>query len=376
MGYRFPSIVAAVCLALSLGFAAPAWSQADEQTVDKPDKSGQRLNDANKKGEFKRFAGSAAAPPLRVDTDALALGYVRPQQTVTRTILLHNMGEERIEITRTTASCACTALKPEEKFIEPGGSVEFTVQYDASQNIGPINKDVRVFCDGFSRPFTTKVTGEVTYGVQLNKNGLRGILQRAGLITLDSIDGEPFNVISINGDTPDFAGFDPAEDEPRNSYIIQYNWVDRAVEDLPRWVVVETDHPEGRMMDLRVIIPDVQTNNILVRSSHKFRPMEDRILIPELATGQPETFTLELKGIGKASADTVVFSTDSEDVSVELVGREADPKGNTITYTLRASAAPTASGFVSAVIDVTAGDRTTAFDFFTRVVTTAVGHSE
>ncbi len=320
----------------------------------------------DRKRDFGRFQGPV--PPLEIKDNGLFLGDIAPSSDHVRTVELCNRSLKPITILRTTTECSCTVMELETKVIPPGECIPFTVTYQANQNIAPFRREVRVFCQGYSKPFTAYVTGEVTYAVKINKNGLRGINQKLGLITLDSINGEPFSVLATNGEHPSFLGFDPDNDKPRNSYVLQYDWSKKKVTDLPRWMIIETDHADARMMDLRVIIHDVVQHNSLMDPTLKFRPIEDRILIPELRIGESEEISITVKGVGRGTADSVSFKAEGDGLDLEFVDRDDAPRSGSLVYRLKVTPHPGSEGFQHSIIRVTMNGETNGLDLFARVL--------
>ncbi|MCA9310160.1 MAG: DUF1573 domain-containing protein [Phycisphaerales bacterium] len=363
--YRFilaAALAATVFIGLPRSASGQEMSQDQQVQEDGPGRLGERG-----KRDFGHFQGPV--PPLEVLDDGLSLGDIEPGSEHIRTVKLCNRGLKPLIIERTTADCACTAMEPETREIPAGGCIDFTVRYKANQNVAPFHKQVRIFCEGFPNPFLAHVTGEVTYAVKMNKNGLRGIQQRSGMITLDSIDGAPFSVLAMNGEAPVFVSFDPEVDEPRSSYVVKYNWSAIPAEKLSRWMIIETDHPDAPMMDLRVIIPELlNEREPLINPQHKLRPIEDRVLIPDLRVGESREISVTIKGVGRGTADAVAFKTRDGRLDVQLVDHDDQPRSGTMVYRLNVTPRADASGFEHSVLEVTLGDETSGLDLFARVI--------
>jgi hypothetical protein len=68
--------------------------------------------------------------------------------------------------------------------------------------------------------------------------------------------------------TPEFVGFDPSTDAPRNTYTVRYNFNGLACDDIPPFWIIRTDHPKAKLIDMRVrhdpctqIIPGLPIND-------------------------------------------------------------------------------------------------------------------
>jgi hypothetical protein len=86
-------------------------------------------------------------------------------------------------------------------------------------------------------------------------NGLKGNL------TIESGDGEPFRILTVNGTTPVFAdGFDPAADAPQAKYLVpwdlerydQATCLDANGNRMPLYYIIETDHPSAPIVPVHV----------------------------------------------------------------------------------------------------------------------------
>jgi hypothetical protein len=66
---------------------------------------------------------------------------------------------------------------------------------------------------------------------------------------VQSTDGKPFRICSTHGMPPRYVGFDPATDEPRSQYLVEYDVADLG-DRIPRYWVVETDRADAPLVDV------------------------------------------------------------------------------------------------------------------------------
>jgi hypothetical protein len=102
-------------------------------------------------------------------------------------------------------------------------------------------------------PIEIKVKGEVSQAVRaipayLNCVGSKNL---SGRLVVESIDKRPFRIISAHGSEPVVGGWNPATDGPRSTYLLSYDLGD-GTRELPSFWIIETDHPDSPLVDLKV----------------------------------------------------------------------------------------------------------------------------
>lgn len=261
------------------------------------------------------------APPLTPDATTKNLGFVKPDDKVSGDFTLTNSGEETLTISRTTSSCACTIAELDKKTLEPGESVTLTATLEAGKFPGATQKSVRVFVEGFAIPVQLWIAAEVSYGVRATPVFVDAFQTRKGQINLESVDKQPFSVLSVNGQAPTFSGFTPGTDEPRSVYTLTYDFEGIPGKELPMWWVVETSHPEAPVVDMRIINPE----NIPAQEPGKGWSMEqDRVILGQLGSKSYD-FSLSLRGRG-SDEDPTLVGLEKGIGTLELL--EAAPGGN------------------------------------------------
>lgn len=266
-------------------------------------------------------------PPLNADPGTINLGYMEPEQTGKGKSKLTNTGDKPLKILRTQTSCACTVLTDlTNKVLAPGESLDFEASLKGGKYPGMQQKYATIFVEGYAPPIKVFVIGEVAYGVKSTPTYVDCFQTRKGQISFESTDGKTFKIVSVNGQTPPFEGFDPAKDEARTKYTLKYDF--EGIEDptLPRWWLVETDHPRAPVVDLRVINP------ALIPQQDPKAPwqlMEDRGMLGSLAVGDSKEIGIGLRPINPPAEDAPMpeVSVESDQVKVEASKPEPTPEG-------------------------------------------------
>jgi hypothetical protein len=188
------------------------------------------------------------ASPLNLD-----LGFMRPNQNAVGTVTLRNTGSEPVRVLAVTPSCKCTTTTDiVGKEIPAGGTATFDTTLEGAPVPGVRTSTIRVLVEGSSTPIEIKVKGEVSQAVRaipayLNCVGGKNL---SGRLVVESIDKRPFRIISAHGSEPVIGGW-TAADEPRSTYLLSYDLGD-GTRDLPSFWIVETDHPDSPLVDLKV----------------------------------------------------------------------------------------------------------------------------
>lgn len=303
--------------------------------------------------------------PLRAEPREIKLGFVEPEQVVTGKTTITNVSDKPIKIVRTASSCSCTVAELVKDTLEPGESMPLEATLTAGKNLGGQQRSVRLWVEGYQIPYEVWVTAEVSYGVRANPVFVNALgAQRTGEIALESVDKVPFTVLSTNGKKPIFIGFDPDKDAPRANYTIKYDYTGVSGEQLPTWVVVETDHPKAPVIDLRVVNEELARANV-PNPRAPWRLSEERVILGVIEPGASKEFTVKLSGRRIESPPTL--TTDSSDVSAEII--ELKQQADGVEARVRVSTRSGVSGLQTPRITFDWQEHTSRIDVFFRAAT-------
>ncbi len=299
------------------------------------------------------------------DPEMINLGFVEPRSTVTRSFRLLNTSSAAVTIKSATPSCTCTTIDAVGKVIPGQGSIDIPITMKIAASTGAKSASVTfTFSDG-SAPVSLGMGGEVAYQVRATTvdptvNARVPYINAfddparpagtpapslAGTIAVVSIDQKPFRVLSVMNAPPVFVGFDPSKDTPRTSYEIAYDFSKVPCEKMPRYVVIETDHPQAPVVDLRV-------RHACTRIMPEIPFAEYRANLGSIAPGTTQPFEFELK---KAAGWRVTQVTSKDPrLTAALVDQRADADHALVSLTLKVDAAVT--GVVLAPISMVAID--------------------
>lgn len=266
--------------------------------------------------------------PFEFDPPSLDFGYVSPGAIVEAPVTLTNTSRQPLVIAAMRASCQCTTLEDlSGRTIPPGESITFTPSMESPTALGPKNAAIRFIFEGYGRaefPLRS-ISARAVYAEPAY---LAALEQSQGTFTVTALDGEPFRVLSVNGEEPDFV--DPASAssaEPRTEYELRWDLseydeetcADAQGDPMPHYWVVETDHPEAPVIDLRVrsmcALPDPIGDRRWIMS-------ERRVLLDEFTVEEGGEFTVFMKWLADTPPQDTIrrIESESDDFHASLLG--------------------------------------------------------
>lgn len=303
-------------------------------------------------------------PPFEQVTPALDFGYRTPLAFEQGIITLVNMGEEPLKITAAHGECACTVVTANKDVVQPGESVDLLVGLEIPPELGLVSKKVVIDVEGFQFPFITAVRAESGLPVRVNNGGQTSIVvDLVGKMTLESVEGRPFQVIAINGKPPIYFDFDPEKDRPRTQYVVGHDFSDLAAIDLPRRVIVETDHPGARMIDVQAML----ANAYALSLPHKWRPVRDHLVMGSIPMNEPSMTYMVMAGKPLIPGQKFTCRARGLDARVDIVGAHIPAEGGGILIDLKVTPRGGFQGFLHTIVDITLEGDATALEIFARV---------
>lgn len=282
-------------------------------------------------------------PPVEFEPANLNFGIVPPHTIGKGTAKIWNVGDQPLRIVKSITSCGCTSTENlAGRVIPPGGSIEFATEMEMKTGLGAKKEKVTLFFEGYGG---TQViffyNAEVARPVRVIPPYVEASEQRrdggwnqyqTGTVRVASLDGKPFRILKAHGVAPQFVGFDPAADELRSQYTLKWDIGQFAGGPIPWFWVLETDHPDAPIVDVRMRHSSVRP----VRAPNRpWQPKDQRILIDLVRNGEPvEIITKhEYAGNRAPMPQNARVQNLSAILEVELIGVEQ--KGQLLEFRLR-----------------------------------------
>ena len=204
-------------------------------------------------------AVTRGAPPIVTSPDVTRnFGIVEPDSTLETTFELANPLDIPLRIITAQPSCTCTMVDMDGVVIPAKGTVSMPVTMTTNRAVGRKVAVVKLLIEGYSQPLNLTLNAENAWAVRSVPPHLPvrekadQPERRTGTFTLLSTDERPFKVLHVMDAPPDFVDFDPERDQPRERYTLRYDFSDLDCEQIPKFLIVHTDHPKARLIDLRV----------------------------------------------------------------------------------------------------------------------------
>jgi squalene-hopene/tetraprenyl-beta-curcumene cyclase len=293
----------------------------------------------------REVARQMALCPVKADQPRLDAGFVGPNTEVKFKAVLRNTSDRPATCIKSAPSCTCTVVDMLGKVIPPMGTLEVPLSMRTSGATGEKTAVVVLAFQDMPGIVELGIRAEVTYpvrGYQLAA-GPDGAPRREpfvnafddpanvrGEVTAEAIDGKPFRVLSVDGRPPVFVDFDPVNQGPRESYRLRYDFTQPAGTPVPKYLVIETDRPDARLVDMRV-------RHESTRISPAFAFAQYRENVGILAPGESRTFEVEIKRANGVRIDSV--TSPDRRLSARLVDQRPDGHdGILVRYEVTAAA--------------------------------------
>lgn len=288
--------------------------------------------------------------PITAEPGMVDFGLVDPKALVEVEVTLSNSSDAPIEIIASKPTCQCTTVDMTGKVIPARGSIQMPISMQTSAAVGIKQAAVSLLFRDIAQPMQVGLKAEVAYSVVARPLPYIDALEESrlsGTFDLESPNGQPFRVISVQGKSPTFVGFDPARDAPRARYTLGYDFRGLAASAVPKYMLIETDREDCPLVDIRV-------RHEATRLSPGFRFAEFRSMVGAIAPGESGGFTLEVEDMGPLRFDTVYAV--SPDATAELLSQHSDGKNLLVSVNVTPRAGFT--GLLQVPVTFVAGGRT------------------
>ena len=276
-----------VAFVLAVAFTSAAFGQAPPATAPP----------ARPKAPVGGPAGPGQMPPIVVEPALADFGVVEPATAHPATFTLRNTGPAPLTIVMAMPSCKCTTLEVYDgKIIPAGGTLEMKATLNAPATPGVKEAKVNVVIKDYNKPVLLALRCEVLLPIKAAEefvDALKGV--NKGVLTIESRDGKPFRIVTSNGTTPSFVGFDPAKDEPRSSYKVNWSVEGWPCENMRLWWIIETDRPDCAILPCRIRHECTGSKADEARKTRKWIFKEQVVNAGRVKPGQTVRLTAEIE---------------------------------------------------------------------------------
>lgn len=304
-----------------------------------------------------------AGPDIKIEPFHVPLGILAPLEERSVDLTITNAGDAPAVLLQVTTSCSCTAPDFKEPItIPPGGKHVMPLHIRGRANVGPLHSQANFFFENISKPLTITLAGDVSRAIKADpfvidvldfpKREPKPAMN--GSITLTSVDGAPFRVLTVQGEVI-------KDSKPETSHTVRYDF--RGVEqtDMPIWFVVETDHPKAPLIEMRV------GSMALLHTGQGTGPWDlesDIVMLDRVPAGKTVTREIELTGLRDANAP-VEFVSGRGLIQPHIAGETMGVRGR--RFTVEFTPALGVSGFAHDKLVIRAKGHERSVDMYASV---------
>jgi len=318
-------------------------------------------------------------PPVRLSSDVVDFGDVRPGMTLARTATIVNESDEPIRIQGVRVSCGCTIADWPESWIEPGESVEIGLTFESGDLWGPVQRYALLQFEGFTRPMRITTMAHVNNGIRAERTYEPLGQTMQGTLKLHSTDGTPFRVLALSfasddeptaesGGSPGLLKADALDESLASEQLVHsvdFDFTKVDPQRLHRWIAIETDHPTEPIVTMHLDNPYAGID----RRRRLWVFANDHLRLGSIQPGESMMQTLTLRGM-RSEVLVDLLEIESDLLTVEMVGTSFDQvQGLRIEFRLTAS--DNASGLIHTALRVRAADFEDSTELMLRVTESA-----
>ena len=195
--------------------------------------------------EIRPGATTVYGDPADVD-----FGVTRPGTKLRAEFRLVNPTDRPVKVLAAQPTCQCTTVNVSGEVIPPRGALGIPATLQVPNTTGMKQAAINTALEpGVAGPRLT-LTAVAAYAVRTEPLYVDA-LSPAGMtgeVVLESTDGRPFRVRSVNGRPPLLRTPDAAA----TRHLVGYDLTGETPATMPKWLLFETDHPEAPMIEMRV----------------------------------------------------------------------------------------------------------------------------
>ena len=306
--------------------------RSEEETAAKP-----AATPATSNEKIAQKPPASTPPPKNIQIDLtqtgvyaiepnVNFGVQMPGSKIEHLFTLVNPTNQPITIVTLKPTCECTtANSVDGKTIPAMGTIEVPISFQLPNTSGTKRAAVNMVLSTGRGP-RLSLQAESSYAVRTKPlfiDAFSNPQNARGTVTLESIDGKPFRVLSVAGQPPVIPNNPNGANDARTTQIIQYDLNQFPCTSMPKWLLIETDHPGAPLLMPRV---RHQCTKLRHQVDPNFRPqinfdgwISNAGFIPAGGSGE---FNVGVKKPGGMLIDAVVST--SPDFKAELIGQNAD----------------------------------------------------
>ncbi len=194
--------------------------------------------------EIRPGATQVYADPADVD-----FGIARPGTRLRAEFRLVNPTDQPVTVLAAQPTCQCTTINVSRQVIPPRGALGIPATLQVPNTTGLKQAAINGVLDN-QQQFRLTLAAVAAYPVRTDPLYIDALSPEGmtGEVVLESTDGRPFRVLSVNGRPAMLR----TEDAAAERHVVAYDLTGETQASMPKWMLFETDHPEAPMIEMRI----------------------------------------------------------------------------------------------------------------------------
>ncbi len=249
----------------------------------------------------------ASALRVAIEPPEIDFGEVGPNVDLPGSFKIYNRGTAPLTVARSQTSCKCTAADDLTGQVIPAGAfTPLNATLTTSATPGP--KDAKVFLQfqGYEGMVQAKLAATVVLPIESEPpyvDALKGV--SSGVLQVRARDGQPFRIISSNGEPPDYVDFDPAADALRSEYQVRWSVAGMPCQGMRLWWILETDRSDCPILPARIRHECTGSRADPNRFQRQWTFKEYLVNAGRVSAGQPVELEIDIDNRGGAQIESV-----------------------------------------------------------------------
>lgn len=282
--------------------------------------------------------------PVLLDETQLDLGPHLVGASPSGEIHFTVLGDRPLSLLAASPTCGCLSTDFNGRVdLQPGQRHTVRVEYRPRNFPGTADESIRLVFAGSPEIITVPVRAFFSRTVEAEPASIDADADLTGTITLRSLDGVPFEILSVNGLLPIFTDSDGTDSLSHELVwdlrAFNEDCLDEFGQSMPRWLIFETTHPSAPFVDVRVRNSECTKLDVPVSPTQEWYLGDHRFILGYVSPGAFSDFVLPIRyfpGASRLEPVSLVSTTESRfTLEVQKITQQFDQRD--ITIRLRAS---------------------------------------
>lgn len=282
--------------------------------------------------------------PVLFSQSSVDFGLRLINESVSEVLQITNQGDADLDLLAVSPTCGCLSTDFTGRMtLARGETTDIRVFHEVRAMPSSTSESLRFVFLGYQLE-SVPVTVEFTRPIKADPTYLDLDRIDSGELTLRSLDERPFRILSVMGEAPAPAdGFQPLEPSPIQRITWDLSKFDKELcqsvngVPMPKWIVIETDHPDAPLVDVRVRHYPCTVLDLPLQETRDWYLNTHRIILGQFEPGASSLVSVPVEYLeGTTRVDPLELDvTGLKDLEVEIDSYPGRDKLASTTLNLR-----------------------------------------